>query len=341
MRRTRIAFAIISVATCIASHTALAAEQVRIAVSSTSLFFASAYVAKQMRYFDENDLDVTVIDVGSGSNVIASVVGGSAEIGGAGIRNISQGVSKGQALKAFSSSLKGFPNFLVVRKGFMDEAGLKPDSPLNARIASLRGKNVAVNDIGGSAGDFVRELLRRGGFGDRDAVLINISSTPGRLAALKAKRIDALVGYAPEPETATLEGYGEVLIDSATDIPEIKSIEYIMHFGRAAYILEKPKVIERLVRALAKATRLMQEDTVTARDAFFAQMSAKAFGGATNPKLAELQWNNMRPYFPTGMSITDEGMRGARTFFQIPANLTDDALIDSAIARRVDAAPAK
>ena len=123
MLRMRIACAITAVTICIASPVALAAEQVRIAVSSTSLFFASAYVAKQMGYFDENGLDVSVIDVGSGSNVIASVVGGSAEIGGAGIRNISQGVSKGQALKAFGSSLKGFPNFLVVRKGFLDEAG--------------------------------------------------------------------------------------------------------------------------------------------------------------------------------------------------------------------------
>ncbi len=222
---------VIAVLLCAASGAAFAADQVRIAVSSTSLFFASAYVAKQMRYFEEQGLDASVIDVGAGSNVIASVVGGSAEFGGAGIRNISQGIEKGQALKAFGSSLKGFPNFLVVPKGFLEQAGLKPDSPLPARIAAL---NVAVNDIGGSAGDFVRELLRRGGLGERDAVLINISSTPGRLAALKAKRIDALVGYAPGPETAMIEGYGEILIDSATDIPEIKTIEYIRYFvGRA------------------------------------------------------------------------------------------------------------
>jgi len=341
MLRTAVACAIVAMATSVASQAALAADQVRIAVSSTALFFASAYVAKQMRYFEENDLDVSVIDVGSGSNVIASVVGGSAEIGVAGIRNISNGVLKGQALKAFGSSLIGFPNFLVVRKGFMDEAGLKAGSALGARVASLRGKNVAVNDIGGSAGDFVRELLRRGGFGDRDAVLVNISSTPGRLAALKAKRVDALVGYAPEPETAILEGYGEILVDSATDMPEIKAIAYIMHFARAAYLREKPEVTERLVRALAKATQLMQNDTAKARDAFFAQMSAKAFGGATDPKLAELQWNNMRPYFPTAMSNTDDGMRGARKFFHIPDDLTDATLIDNSIARRVDAAASK
>jgi ABC-type nitrate/sulfonate/bicarbonate transport system substrate-binding protein len=322
----------------LASPAAMAADQVRVAVSSTSLFFAAVYVAKQMRYFDEHGLDVSITDVGSGSNVIASVVGGSAEFGGAGIRNIAQGVEKGQALKAFGSSLKGFPNFLVVQKGFLDQAGLKPDSPLAARTASLKAKNIAVNDIGGSAGDFVRELFRRAGLGERDAVLINISSTPGRLAALKAKRIDALVGYAPEPETAMLEGYGEILIDSATDIPEIRTIEYIMWFSRANFIQEKPDLVERLTRALGRATKLMQADSATARDAFFAQMAAKAFGAKTDPKLAELQWNNMRSYFATAMATTDEGMAGARKFFHIPAALTDDMLIDNSFARRVDAA---
>ena len=150
MSKWKFARMLIATLSCVASPVALAADQVRIAVSSTSLFFASAYVAKQMGYFDENGLDVTIVDVGSGSNVIASVAGGSAEVGGAGIRNISQGVEKGQALKAFGSSLKGFPNFLVVQKGFLETAGLKSDSPLNSRIAALKGKNIAVNDISGS-----------------------------------------------------------------------------------------------------------------------------------------------------------------------------------------------
>ena len=68
---------------------------------------------------------------------------------------------------------------------------------------------------------------------------------------------------------------------------------------------------------------------MTARDAFFAQMSAKAFGAKTDPKLAELQWSNMRAYFAATMPISKEGMAGARTFFHIPASLSDEELIDN------------
>ena len=195
-----------------------------------------------------------------------------------------------------------------------------------------------MNDIGGSARDFVRELLRRGGHGERDAVLINISSAPGRLAALKAKRIDALVGYVPEPETAMIEGYGEILIDSATDIPEIRSIVYILHFSHARLLKEKPAIVEAYVRAIAKATKLMRDDAGTAREAFFAQMAAKAFGAKIDPKLAALQWEHMRPYFPTSMGASQAGLARARTFFHIPASLGDDGIVDNAIALRVDAA---
>jgi len=105
-----------------------------------------------------------------------------------------------------------------------------------------------------------------------------------------------------------LEGYGEILIDSATDIPAIRTIEYIMWFSRANFIQEKPDLVERLTRALGRATKLMQADSATARDAFFAQMAAKAFGAKTDPKLAELQWNNMRSYFATGLATPEEGM---------------------------------
>ena len=109
MCKRTITRAVVALLLCLASSIVPAAEQVRIAVSSTSLFYASAYIAKQMGYFEENSLDVSIIDVGSGSNVIASVVGGSAEVGGGGIRNIAQGVEKGQPLKAFGSSLNICP----------------------------------------------------------------------------------------------------------------------------------------------------------------------------------------------------------------------------------------
>ena len=49
----------------------------------------------------------------------------------------------------------------------------------------------------------------------------------------------------------------------------------------------------------------------------------------------------MRAYFATAMSITDEGMAGARTFFHIPDSLSDDTLIDNSFARRVDASAGK
>jgi hypothetical protein len=84
-----------------------------------------------------------------------------------------------------------------------------------------------------------------------------------------------------------LEGYGEILIDSATDIPEIRTIEYIMWFSRAR-LHPGEAGSGRAAHARARqGDEADQADTATARDAFFAQMAAKAFGAKTDPKLAD------------------------------------------------------
>ena len=253
MSRQKITLVVAASLLSLSSCSALAAEQVRVAVSSTSLFFASAYVAKQMGYFDKAGLDLSIIDVGSGSNVIASVVGGSAEIGIAGIRNISQGIEKGQSLKAFGSSLKGFPNFLVVRKGFFEEAGLKPESPFTARIASLKGKTVAVNDIGGSAGDFVRELLRRGGLGERDAVLINISSASGPVGGIEGeadRRTGRICAGAGDRDARGLRRNPDQL--GVRHAGDQNSIAYIMHFTRSRFLQDKRPVAEAYIACVGE-----------------------------------------------------------------------------------------
>lgn len=310
-----------------------AKERIRVAVSSASLFFASAYIAKELGYFEQQGLDATIIDVGSGSNVIASVVGGSAEIGAGSVLNIAHGISHGQDLKGFASSLRGFPLFIVTRKGLMQQAGLQPASPFARRVALLKGRTVAVNDIGGSAGDFVRKALNLGGVNPKSVVLINISSAPGRLAALKAKRIDALGGYPPEPEIAVVNGYGEILVNAARDMPDSKNIEYILYFSSGAFIRNKPGVLRAFTRAIARASKLMNDHPEAARKALFAAIEAKAGGVKVDPRLAKMEWEDMRPYYPGNIAISSPGLADARTFFRVPDSVTNEMLVDPDIAK--------
>ena len=333
MRFPKIIAAACSMYACTLVSGAHANETVRVAVSSASLFYASAYIAEQQGYFKQEGLDASIIDVGSGSNVIASVVGGSAEIGAGSVLNIAHGASHGQDLKGFASSLRGFPLFIVAQKGVMRQAGLKPSSPYARRAALLKGKTIAVNDIGGSAGDFVRKALKLGGVDEKSVVMINISSSPGRLAALKAKKIGALGGYPPEPEIAVVNGYGDILVNAARDMPDSKSIEYILYFSSGSFIKKSPKVLEAFTRAIAKASKLLHDNPDAARKAFFAQMETKAAGAKVDPKLAKLEWTDMLPYYARSIAISPKGLAGSRDFFHVPASVTDKMLVDRDIAK--------
>jgi ABC-type nitrate/sulfonate/bicarbonate transport system substrate-binding protein len=177
----------------------------------------------------------------------------------------------------------------------------------------------------------VRGLLKRANIDEKSVTMINMSSAPGRLAALKAKKVDALVGYPPEPEAAIVGGYGEILVDPARDMPDVKSIEYILYFSSGAYITEKPDVVKAFARAVAEASKLINENPDRAREAYFAQMSAKAAGGKIDPKLAKLQWEHMLPYYTADVAIGTDSLAGARQFFHVPATVSDKALVDSTV----------
>ena len=73
---------------------AAAADKVRVVTSSTGFLYSTAYIAKQMNYFADEGLDVSIADGGGGSNAVAAVVGGSADIGVVGIKNMSEAVKR-------------------------------------------------------------------------------------------------------------------------------------------------------------------------------------------------------------------------------------------------------
>ena len=77
--------------------------------------------------------------------------------------NASEATAKGQTLKVIGTAIRGFPAALIVRNGLVDKTALAPEASLRSRADILKGHTVAVNDIGGSSGDFVRYALKEGG----------------------------------------------------------------------------------------------------------------------------------------------------------------------------------
>jgi NitT/TauT family transport system substrate-binding protein len=314
---------------------AFAKDKIEVATSSQGSLATTAYIAKQLGYFDAEDLNVDIFDGGGGSNAVATVVGGSAQIGLVGIKNASEATAKGQTLKVIGTAIRGFPASLIVRSDLAKDADLKADATVEQRGQVLKGKTIAVNDIGGSSGDFVRYALNVAGLKDNDITLINLASGAGRLAGLKAKKIDGAAANSPEPETAIAGGYATVLFDAKRDIPALTNMEYMIYAARQDYIQAHPDVVKRFLTAIDKAEQTIQKDPDAAKAAYYGYLSKQSHGVKLDQSVADLAWTNMLPYMPTSLDLNPDGLAKARKFFAISPQAPDELLIDNSFAKAV------
>lgn len=315
---------------------ALAKDKIELACSSSGLMFGVPYVAKQLGFFDEVGLDVDIYDANGGGNAVAAVAGGSAQIGLVGYKNMSLAVLKGQPLKAVGTGVRGFPQDIVVRPDLIAQAKLTAASPLADKVGLLRKRIIAVNEIGGSSGEFARFVLRGAGIADADATVINITTPDGRLSALKAKRIDAFVDGSPIVELAVDGGYGVDFIRTAQDLPDLTKFEYLVEAVHADYLKAHLDIVARYLKALQKALDVIQHEPATAQHAVFAYLADQANSEiAYSQQIQDQAWAATTPYFPKTILLDPDGLKAAHAFFGISDKLADADLADSTIAATI------
>ncbi|MDB5533554.1 MAG: transporter substrate-binding protein [Hyphomicrobiales bacterium] len=309
---------------------AQAAEKLQVATSAGGASAIAAAVAKQLKFFDAAGLDVTLFDAGGGNNAVSTVVNGEAQIGIVGIRNASKPVEKGQDLKLIGIDTNALTQFIFVRSNLIDPKN--PPKTLVERGALLRGKKIAVNDIGGSSGEFARYALSAAGLGERDAVILNINTAAGRLTALKAGRIDAIVGSAPEPETALTEGYGTMLVDPGKDVPEIRDVASTVHLVRADYLRSHGSLLRTYLQTVDKARQFVRAEPEKAKKAYYDYLRGEARGAELDPKIKDLAWANVTAASADSLVLSAGQYQRAQAFFKIPDSVTYAKFIDNALA---------
>lgn len=315
---------------------AWAKDKLEVVTSTTGVLFGTAYIAKKLGYFDEVGLDVSIYDGNGGSNAVAAIVGGSAQIGIVGLKNMSQAVLKGQSLKAIGTGVQGFPNALVVRSELLKDAKVNADSSLADKGAVLRDRVIAVTDIGGSSGEFARFILKQAGLPADKATIINLNSIAGQLASLKAGKIDAFVNGSPTIETAVRDGYGTALVVPSRDLKDITAFEYTVQAVRADFLKQNPDIVERYLKALDKAIKVSRNDPEKAKAAVFAFLAEQASTDNAYPaEIQDLAWTNTLAYFPTSVALDDAKLTASRAFFGVSETLDNAALTDNTIARKV------
>jgi NitT/TauT family transport system substrate-binding protein len=229
---------------------AVAADNVKVAYVAI-MNFAPLYVAIDRGFMKEQNIEVEMQKVASGTEAMAFLAQGSLDAGGVGIgASTYNAFNKGFDLRIVGSAavqpMKDGPTIVIVRKDLRDSGKVKS-------MADLKGMKVALAGGPGTTGAyFVARALKESGLTVKDIEIVNLANPDMPLAMEKGSVDAALVG--PPYSDQILAGGKGVLL--AKDMAPGAMTTVFMYSGK--FIKERADTAKRFMVALVKGSRAMQ-----------------------------------------------------------------------------------
>jgi NitT/TauT family transport system substrate-binding protein len=243
-----------------AGNPSAAMKRVTVANDTVGLTFTAFEVARERGYFAKHGIELGFLEVG-GVQTIAALRSGAADIANPINIMIQADAAGGKPLVAFAAQVgQSGADFLVSNKA-IERAQVTRTSPIEARVAALKGLKIGVSSIGSTTEVATRFILQQYGFDpSKDVTLVPLGSASALLAAMSNGSVDAIVFLAPTPQQGAAKGYGQVLISTnAGDIPALAGIPSSGYIATADYLKSNPATVQAFVDALAEGQAYMAE----------------------------------------------------------------------------------
>jgi ABC-type nitrate/sulfonate/bicarbonate transport system substrate-binding protein len=210
------------------------------------------FIAKEGGYYQRQGLDVTLVFAGHPAG-IAMVVSDQAQMSSYNLESVMQASSRGDAPFTVVGASVNKPFFaLMSRKDI-------------AKVGDLKGKTIAVSQIGDPPYNYTSAFLRKFGLSARDVQWIAAGADAnGRAAALASGRADATL--LTPPAYFRLEEAGFKSLGNLADHDDI--------FAATTYLMKKstvaanPRMPEQLIKAHAEAIKRFYDDKAFAVKAY-------------------------------------------------------------------------
>jgi len=201
------------------------------------------FLAKEGGYYQKYGLDVDLkFVVGPGG--IAALVSGDAALVNSSLEQLMQASSKDGSLAIVGSSLNKGTFALMARKDV-------------ASVKDLKGKRIAVGQVGDAPYGYVIALLAKSGLSARDVIWVPVGTdVSGRAAALSSGRADATLLTAPAYFKLEDAGF-KTLANMAEHDDIFAATGYLM---KKSQIQANPKLPELLIKAQTEAIKRFYDD---------------------------------------------------------------------------------
>lgn len=194
---------------------------------------------------------------------------------------------QGRPLKMIAGMVNKYASHIVVRKTILDRLGVTEASPVDRKIAALRGLKLGTTGPGAAPDSLIRWFLARANMNpDRDVELVTVQGGgPALLAAFQREAIDGFCLSSPTSDVAVGRFGAAYLFNmSRNPPPELADYLYIAVSVNDRSITERAAQLTAYCRALAAA----QRDIAANPDAF--KTWARGFFGDMEPALFEASY---------------------------------------------------
>jgi NitT/TauT family transport system substrate-binding protein len=132
-------------------------------------------------------------------------------------------------------------------------------------VADLRGRSVGISALESSPHVFVSAMAALVGLDPAKDIDWVTSTEPKPIELFLDGKVDAFLGFPPEPQRLRAQGVSHVIVNSAQDRPWSQYF-CCMLAGNPEFVRAKPKAAKAVVRAMLRATDLcLSEPTRVAR----------------------------------------------------------------------------
>ncbi len=234
---------------------ALERKKVTIAVGGKNLlYYLPLTIAEQLKYFEAEGLDVSIVDFAGGSQALRAVVGGSADVVSGAFEHTVNMQAKGQPLRAFV--LQGRAPQIVL--------GVSTKTMPNFKsVADLKGKKIGVTAPGSSTNVMANFVLAKAGLKPTDVSIVGVGASSGAVAAMRSGQIDAISNL--DPMITILARAGDIKIVSDTRDVAVADAVFggpmpaACLYAPVAFIEKNPNVIQALTNAIVRADKWIQQ----------------------------------------------------------------------------------
>lgn len=245
------------------------------AYAAPGLSFAAIFLAERLNLWAQNGVTAQLRQVQGGPLSMVALTNREADF--AGVASTDPMIGWDKNIKTLS--IGAFTGALVAqftaRKDWLAKVGVSPSSPLADKIKAFKGARIGASTIAGGPAQYTRYLVRTAGLDpEQDMKILAVGFGAARMAALRTNQVDVTLGDSPEADQVELEGFGELYINCAQEVPVFREFPYTVALVTPQLASEQPDLVRRIAHSLGQANDLFATDFGKAVDILKQQFSS-------------------------------------------------------------------